>query len=169
MAKFTIRNTFETDVDTYWNRVFFDPEYNRRLYLEALGFKGFELIELTGQPGERRTRKMKTEPAADAPAVVKKLIGDSLVYAESGSFDPETKVWTYEIKPNKLTDRVYIGGRLYAEPKGDKRCERVAEVEVTVKVFGVGGAVEKFIEKTTRDSYVKAAAFTNRFIAEKGL
>lgn len=169
MAKFTIRSTFETDVDTYWNRVFFDPEYNRRLYLEALGFKGFELIELTGQPGERRTRRMKTEPAADAPAVVKKLIGDSLVYAESGTFDPEAKVWTYEIKPNKLTDKVTIGGRLYAQPKGEKRCERVAQIEVTVKVFGVGGAVEKFIERTTRDSYVKAAAFTNRFIAEKGL
>lgn len=169
MAKFTIRNTFETDVDTYWNRIFFEPEYNRRLYLEALGFKGFELIELTGDPGEKRTRKMKTEPAADAPAVVRKLIGESLVYTETGTFDPATRIWSYQIVPNKLSEKVYIGGRLYAEPRGEKRCERVAEIEVTVKVFAVGGAVEKFIESTTRDSYVKAGAFTNRFIAEKGL
>lgn len=167
--KFTVRNTFETDVDTYWDRIFFDPEYNRRLYLEALGFKGFELLELTGEPGEKRTRKIRTEPAADAPAVVRKLIGESLTYTESGSFDPSTGVWTYQIVTNKLSDKVSIGGRLWAEPKGEKRCERIAEVEVVVKVFGVGGAIEKFIEKTTRDSYVKASAFTNRFIAEKGL
>ena len=167
--KFTVRNTFNTDVDTYWREIFFSEEYNSRLYAEALGFKGFELIELTGSTGERRTRTMRTEPAADAPAVVRKLIGDSLTYTERGTWEPETKLWSYAIETNKLSDKVYIGGTLWAEPRGDGRCERIAEIEIQVKVFGVGGAVERFIEKTTRDSYVKAAKFTNEFIDEKGL
>lgn len=167
--KFTVRDIFETDVDTYWSEMFFDEEYNSRLYREGLGFKDFAVLELTGEKGGPRTRKMRTEPAADAPAVVRKLIGDSLTYTESGSFDPAKKLWTYTITTSKLSDKVHIGGKLWAEPKGPKKLERIAEIEIEVKIFGVGGAVEKFIEKTTRDSYVKATAFTNRFIREKGL
>ena len=167
--KFTVRNTFNTSVDNYWNELFFEPEYNERLYKEGLNFKGFEMIELTGEKGGPRKRVMLTEPAADAPKVVRKLIGDSLTYTETGTWSPETRIWTYNIVTSKLTDKVKIGGILWAEPKGDNQCERVAEIEISVKVFGVGGAVEKFIEKTTRDSYVKASKFTNDFIAEKGL
>ena len=166
---FTVRDIFDTSVDRYWGSIFFDPEYNARLYREGLGFAGFELIELTGEPGGRRTRTMRTEPSAEAPAVVRKLIGDSLSYTETGEWDPETRVWTYRIVPSRLPEKVYIGGRLWAEPEGEGRCARVAEVEVRVKVLGVGGTIEKFIERTTRESYVKATRFTNAYIAEKGL
>ena len=165
--QFTVRHVFHTDLDTYWNEIFFSPDYNGRLYSEALGFKHFETVELTGEPGGPRTRVMRTEPAADAPAVVRKLIGDSLTYTETGRFDPQTAIWTYDIKLSKLTEKVSIHGRLYAEPVADG-IERVAEINVEVRVFG-GGVVEKFIEKTTRDSYVKASKFTNDYIREKGL
>ena len=168
-TSFTVRNVFNTDVDTYWDRIFFDSEYNERTYREALGFKSFALIEQTGGPGERRTRTMRTEPAADAPAVVRKLIGDSFNYTERGSYDPATRIWTYSITTSGMSDKIKIGGRLWVEPKGEKSIERVAEINIEVKIFGVGGAIESFIEKTTRDSYVKATNFTNRFIAEKGL
>ena len=49
--KLTVRHTFDTDVDTYWNEVFFTAEYTTRLYTGALAFKGFGLIPLTGDPG----------------------------------------------------------------------------------------------------------------------
>lgn len=168
-TNFTIRDVFDTDVDTYWNRLFFDAEYNERVYREALGFKDFTVLEQSGEPGGPRTRAMRTEPAAEIPAVVRKLIGDSLGYTERGSFDPATKVWTYTITPGAMPDKMKIGGRLWAEPKGDKQLVRIADIHIEVKIFGVGGAVEKFIEKTTRDSYVKATEFTNRFVREKGL
>ena len=61
-----------------------------------------------------------------------------------------------------------IGGTFWVEPRGDKKIERICECEVQVKIFGVGGVVESFIEKTTRESYEKTAAFTNRWLAEKG-
>jgi hypothetical protein len=168
-VKFTVRDTFNCTVDTYWSEIFFEPEYNERLYKEGLGFKGFELESLTGDKGGPRERVMITEPAADAPAVVRKLIGDSLTYRETGTWSPDDRIWRYDIVTSKLSDKVKIGGILYAEPKGDDKCVRVADIEISVKVFGVGGAVEKFIERTTRDSYVKATKFTNDYIAEKGL
>ena len=167
--KFEVRNVFDTDVETYWNEIFFSEEYNARMYSEALGFSSFELLELTGEKGGDRRRRFRTEPAADAPAVVRKVVGDRLSYTETGEWRASTGIWTYAIETSQASDRVQIGGRLWAEPTEDGRCMRVAEINVSVKIFGVGTVIEKFIERTTRDSYVKASAFTNRFIAEKGL
>jgi hypothetical protein len=47
--------------------------------------------------------------------------------------------------------------------------ERVVDFEIKVSIFGVGGVIEGFIEKTVRESYDRGAAFTNTFLREKGL
>lgn len=168
MAKFTVKHTFNTDLETYWGKIFFDDEYNRRLFLDGLGFGLYELIDLKEEPNGAKTRKVRTEPKSEAPAVVKKLIGDSLTYVEEGRFDPATKIWKYNIVTSKLSDKVKIWGDFWAESRGDKKIERFCTCNIEVKIFGVGGAVESFIEKQTRESYERAEAFTNKFIAEKG-
>jgi hypothetical protein len=168
-TKFTLRNILETDKDSYWAKVFFDPEYNRRLYLDALGFKGFDLLDLTGEHGGVRTRKIRVEPKTEAPAVVTKLIGGDITYVEDGRFEPTTGIWEFRTTPSKMSDKIKIRGKFWVEPRGDKKIERVCETEIEVGIFGVGGAVESFIEKTTRESYAKTERFTNAFIKEKGL
>jgi len=168
--KFSIAHQFDTDAESYWEKVFFDREYNNRLYgKEGLDFKAFEIVALEGNPGENRVRKLRTEPRSDAPMVVKKLIGDSLTYTEDGNYDAAKKLWTYRITTSKLADKINIGGKFWVEPKGPKKCERVSEIEVKVDIALVGGLIEKFIEKTTRESYEKTFQFTKKFIAEKGL
>ena len=62
-----------------------------------------------------------------------------------------------------------IGGKFWVEPRGDKRIERICEVDISVNIFGVGGIVEKFVESETRDSYEKATVFTNDWIKKHGL
>lgn len=167
--KFTCRNIFNTDAETYWSKIFFDVEYNRGLYLGPLEFTKWEVLELTGEHGGVRTRKQLLEPKSDAPAVVQKLVGGSISYIESGRFDPEKQVWNYEIQLQKLADKAKIGGKFWVEPRGDKRIERICDVDISVNIFGVGGVVEKFVEKQTRDSYEKTAAYTNEWIAKHGL
>lgn len=166
--RFKANDIFECDADTYWTKLFFDEEYGRRLYLEGLGFKRYELLEVTGEPGQKRTRRIFVEPQSDAPAVVTKLIGGNITYTEDGTYDPSTGIWNYAAKTSKMADKIKIGGNLWVEPAGDKRIKRISDVEISVSIFGVGGVVEGFIEKTTRESLSKTAAFTNRFIKEKG-
>ncbi len=141
----------------------------RGLYLEGLGFKNYEPIELKEEADGSKRRRFRAEPKSDAPAVVKKLVGDSLTYTETGSFDPKTKVWTYKVETSKMGDKIKIGGRYWLEPKGDKKVDRVCEVEISVDIFGVGGVVEGFIEGQTRESYEKATSYTNQFLRKKGL
>ncbi len=167
--RFTASSIFNTDETTFWNKVFFEPEYTRDLYMDGLAFADYKLVNLTGEPGGARTRTMVTEPKSEAPAVVTKLIGGSISYTENGSFDPSKREWTFKMTTSKLTDKVSVSGRVWCEPRGDKKIERFIETDLTVHVFGVGGTIEKFIESTTRDSYKKTEAFTNAWIAKKGL
>ena len=167
--KFTVNHVFSCDVPTYWEKIFFEPEYNRRLYLEALGFKKFEVLELRGNPGEDRFRKLRMAPKSDAPAVVQKLIGADIEYTEEGRWDAKSGIWTFAISTSKLTDSIKISGRFWVEKRGEKATERFCETDLKVSIFGVGGAVEKFIESTTRESYEKTFAFTQKWIADHGL
>lgn len=166
--RFTISHVFNTDIDTFWDKVFYDDEYNRRLFLEGLGFKSFEQLSLEELPDGKKRRKIRTEPTAEAPAAVRKLIGDSLAYTEEGTFDPKTRRIQYSVVPSKLADKIITNGEFWVEARGDKKCERFTVVDLNVKIMLVGGAVEGFVEKTTRDNYDKAAAFTNKWLAEKG-
>src|SRR5688500_861231 len=124
-TSFQSRHTFDTDVDTYWSKVFFEEEFQRRLYLDALKFKGYELISRKDEPDGTILKSIRTEPESEAPAVVKKLIGDSIAYVENGRWDPRTKIWKYEIVTTKMSDKVKIGGDFWVEARGDKKIERV--------------------------------------------
>lgn len=167
-TRFVCRNVFETDPDTFWAKVFFEDDYNRGLYLEGLGFKSYTPISLDEKPDGTKVRRFRTEPKSEAPAVVTKLIGGALDYEETGTFDPKTKIWSYQVRTSKMAEKVRIGGKYWLEARGEKRLERICEVDIAVDVFGVGGVVESFIEKTTRDSYVRATEFTNAYLRRKG-
>lgn len=167
MMKFRCANIFDCDAHTFWTKLFFDREYNEGLYLGALGFKRFEILEVTGEPGGDRTRKILTEPKTEAPAVVQKLVGGGITYTETGRLDAKTGKFDYAIVTSKLSDKVTIKGQLWVEPRGDQKIERICDVELHVSIFGVGGAIEKFIAEATRASYEKTAVYTNEFIAKK--
>jgi hypothetical protein len=109
---------------------------------------------------------VRTEPKADAPAAVRKVLGDSLSYVEEGVLDPKTGRYKYTITPSKLANKVSIKGELWVEPRGEKRCERIVDVSISVDVFGVGRLIENFVEKTTRDSYDKASDWTRKWLRE---
>ena len=101
--------------------------------------------------------------------MVTKLVGGSITYQEEGRFDPTTNIWTYQISLSKMADKVRIGGKFWVEPRGEKRIERICEVDISVNIPLVGGTVEKFIEAETRASYEKTTVFTNKWVESKGL
>jgi hypothetical protein len=167
MGKFRVEHVFDVDVDTFWNEVFFDSDYNERLFKEELGFE-YKLVELEKNDDGSYDRKVRTEPKTEAPAAVKKLVGDKFSYLEVGHFDPKTRRWTYTVTPSALPSKIHISGVFWAEPKGDAQLVRIVETNLEVKIFGVGKLVEAFVEKETTDSYAKAERFTNRWLREKG-
>lgn len=169
MADTRIEHVYNCSEDTFWNRIFFDEEYNRRLFKEALEFPVYEQTEFKETDSEVR-RSIKVVPKlGPMPGPLKAVIGEGIGYVENGVLDKKSRRYTIDITPNKLSDKVTIKGKLYTEPKGDGKCNRIFECTVTAKIFGVGGMLEKRVIADMQESYAKGAKFTNEYIAEKKL
>lgn len=166
--KVTISHEFNTDCDTFWDKIFFDPEYNRALYRDGLQFPEYELLE-ERDVGDHVVRRVRVVPKQDAPAAVQKLVGGRFSYIEEGRFDKKTKHYTFRVVPSAMPDKIRTEGELRCEAVGPKKMRRVIDMNIEVKIFGVGGIVESFVSKSTQDSYAQAATFTNKWIADKGL
>ncbi len=162
-----IRDPYDVPPEAFWGRMFFDPAYNQSLYTEGLGFESLEILEDAVTPDGSRRRRMRVRPRLDMPAAVKKLVGEKVTYVEEGTFDAAAGTFRSRIVPSSLADRIRIETVMRLEPRGAGACERIAEAEVEVRVLGLGGLVEKFIEKSLRDNYAKGAAFSNRWLAAR--
>ncbi len=169
MADVRIEHIYNCNADTFWDKIIFDDEYNRRLFKEALEFPHYEVTK--SEDGEKELRRtVNVVPKlGPMPGPVKKLIGDGLGYEEEGVFDKAARRYKIKITPNKLADKMKIEGVLYVEPKGEGKVNRIFECSVNVKIFGIGGLVEKQIIGDMQNSYAKGAEFTNKYLAEKGL
>ena len=166
--KATYAHEFHCDADTFWNKIFLDPEYNKALYLQGLGFPEYEVLE-ERDTGNTVVRRVRVVPKQDAPAAIQKLVGGKLAYVEEGTFDKTAKRYRFKVVSGAMADKVRTDGELRIEPVGDKRVRRVFDMNVEVKIFGVGGMVESFVGKSLQENYDAAAKFTNKWIADKGL
>jgi hypothetical protein len=167
-VRYTIKHTIETDVDTFW-KLFFDAEFNRAMFVEGLRFTTYNVLEDVHEPNGVIRKRVECTPNIQLPAPARKIFGDSAGYTEIGRYDPAQKKYFADAVPNVAAEKIKTTSETSAEPRGDKRCERLVMVDNTVKVFGLGTILEGFIEQQTRDQYAKSAEFMNRWIREKGL
>jgi len=167
LLRFTIRHIIETDVDSFWE-MYFDEAYNDAMYKDELKFSIYELLSLTRQDDGSVLRRTNNGPPIELPAAIKR-VGAFTSYIEEGRYDPRVGRWIADFVPASMGEKTKTHAEVWVEPRGDKRCERFAEVDVRVKIFGVGKLVEKFVEQQTCRLYEDAARFTNQWIADKGL
>ena len=169
MADVRIEHVYDCSVDTFWERIFFDDEYNRRLFKETLQFPLWE-VKKSEDRGNEVERVVECVPKlADLPAPIKKVVGDNVGYREEGVFDKKARRYRINIVPNKLGDKLSVKGDLWVEPVGEGKCKRIFNATVQAKIFGIGGMLEKRLISDLQESYATGARFTNKFIAEKGL
>ncbi|MBI2898223.1 MAG: DUF2505 domain-containing protein [Deltaproteobacteria bacterium] len=163
-----IDHEYRCGIDTFWDKVFFDDEYNRRLFLEGLHFKAYEKLELTDR-GDSILRRIRGTPASEIPGALQKVIGADLSYVEDLTFDKKARRCTFKNTPARMAEKLRIEGSIYAEPSGTGRCRRIVDLDLEAKFFGVGGLIESFAAKAFRDNFDKAATWTNRWLTEVSL
>ncbi|MFO0614514.1 MAG: DUF2505 family protein [Polyangiaceae bacterium] len=160
MKKAISTQTFDCDADTFW-KMFFDREYNKKLYLEGLSFKQFEILELT-----ETTRRMRGTPRMTLPGPVAKLLGDSFGYEEVGTFDKANNIFKWKMIPNTMKDKLFTEGSVKIEPAGDGKVKRTSTAQIEAKVFGLGGVLEGTAEKEMTSSWEKEAVFTKNYLKD---
>lgn len=169
MATLEVEHTFNCSEATFWDKVFLDPEYNERLFKTELKFPVCREVSREERGGALH-RVVEVVPyVGELPGAIKAVVGEGIGYEERGVLDRNAKIYKVTVVPNKLAEKLSIKVDIWTVADGENKCRRKARADVTVKIFGVGGTIEKRMLSDLERSYQKSADFTNRFIAEKGL
>lgn len=164
--RITSRFGLETDADTYWKSIYFDPEFTRALYLDGLACDSVEVLDSwTGDDGHYH-RQLLAHPHLDAPAFIQKLFGDAQHFTDDGVFDPAASRWSYRVIPAKLATKIHIQGSQHTVSTATG-IDLVSDMEVRVDVLGFGALVEKFIAKQFEDKLALQERFTKRWLAAR--
>jgi uncharacterized protein DUF2505 len=164
MKKFTLRHEINCNAEQFW-KVFFDKDFNHTLFREELQFPEYETLEQSENDSEIR-RRVRGVPKMNMPGPVKKLLGDRFGYEEEGTFDRKSGVWRWKMKANTMTDKLRNEGTVKVEPIDDKKCRRIAEIEMEAKVFGLGGVIESSSESEMRRGWETSAVFMNKWLKD---
>jgi len=163
VLEFTLNQGFDCSTERYW-ALYFDPEWTRTMLLDGLGFATCDIDPIVEEAGKKR-RSMRVTPELDLPAAVAKVLGPRLGYTENGRLDVATGEWSYEIVLSVMSDRIRMGGRFTVEPDGPDRCLRRSILRCEVRIFGIGGLVERAAEKNMRDGWERAAGWMRQWMA----
>ncbi|HEY8380261.1 MAG TPA: DUF2505 domain-containing protein [Nannocystis sp.] len=165
MATFRITHEINCNAETFW-KLFFDPEFNTKMFKEALAFPEFEVLEFR-ETDATIVRKVRAMPKLNVPGPVAKLLGSGFRYTEEGTFDKATQKWRWKMIPSALADKLRQEGTMWLEPIGDDKIRRVAELITEAKVFGIGGLIESSAEKQMREGWDASAVFFNKQLAAR--
>ena len=161
--RFSVQHTYPIAADRFFTEMFFDPDYNRALYLDGLGFAAFDVErEDRDVDGLVEHRTVRVKPKLNMPKPVAKLLGAAFTYREVGAMEGDA--WVAEIIPSKLSDKVEVRTTMTVAPVGEDTCLRTAEFDIRVRIFGLGKVFESFIERTLRESYQAASAHSARWL-----
>lgn len=160
----TISNLYTTDPQTFWNDVFFDTHYNRRLYEDVLKYDDFQLVrQHTCEQGYTH-REIHVKMNVDAPGIIGKVLNE-MKFIENGKFDPIHQRWSYTLVPSIARDKVKISGESWLVDHRNGTVEHFVRFDIQVKAPGVGRMVEKFIANQIGESHQRAHHFTKNHIA----
>ncbi len=162
-----IENVLHVTPEAFWQRLFFDAEFNRALY-EKLGFEVYEVKTLETLPDGKVRRVLRAEPPINAPSLIKERLKGRVFYLEEGTYDPARGVWEFVNESSVASDSTRVSGSIRGEPHPEGMLH-VVELEIVVKAFGFGSMVERMIEKNTRDSYRVTTEFVNAYAREHAL
>jgi hypothetical protein len=162
MPTFTLNHEIRCNTERFW-QLFFDREFNDKLYKEALEFPEYSILEQRDTDTEI-IRKVAGQPKMNMPGPVAKVLGSGFKYVEEGSFDKAKRIWRWKMTPSTLAEKMRNEGSVRVEALGDDRVRRVAEIVVEAKIFGIGGMIESSAEKQLREGWEKSAVFMNKWI-----
>ncbi len=144
--------------------LYFDDEFNRRMYCEGLGFPKCETVEKREQGGILH-RRMVMIPKVELPKAVQKMVGDRVGFEEIGDWDKAAGVFRWKLILAAFGDKVRVEGTMRLQPFGNGHCKRITAFESESKVFGVGGLLEKTAADNVIGGWNASAKWINAWLA----
>jgi hypothetical protein len=157
--RFTKEHRIQIPASRYFELAF-DPTFDKRINLEGMQIQSWDLIE-RNVDGPSWTLRCRITPPDNMPGFIKKLVGGSFHYEEKRTHVKGSDTITGEMTPNVLRDKLRMGYKARIVPDGDNACKRIMDWELEVKIFGVGGQIEKFASGEIERGTDASARFFN--------
>lgn len=162
--KVAVEHVFAGLQPAAYEALYFDEAFN-----EALGahlHMGRSLLRLD-RSAESIVRHVRYEPLQDPASEAKQAFGSSRTsFIEELEYDRRVLRGIWRTIPNLFAERVKSTGTIEfaVAPTGTQRLVRG---EVSVKLFGFGGRVEKMIAAEIVKSYASSTEFTRAWLAPR--
>jgi len=145
-----------------FRRVYYSEEFNQEV-AEAVKLKERSQKEFVTQPDGKERRRVHVVPRVNLPAAVQKLLnGQSISYDEITVFDPATRSATFAVE-SMATDTIQVTGLVrFLEDAGNVKV--MFDGEAKVKVFGLGGFIERYIVGEVKSRYDHVQRLLQEFI-----
>ena len=96
MAKVCIVHLYDCSEERFWE-LFFDEDFNQRLFREGLQFPVYEQLSYAETETEIRRLTHVVPKVGQLPGALKKLVGDQVGYRERGVFDKRTRRFEVDV------------------------------------------------------------------------
>lgn len=160
--KFRAEHTFASLSLKAFEQLFFDEPFNEAMCQDV----AIERRLLKRQLSDGHlSRQVMVHPERQIPGPIAKLTGGQKIgYTEDLDYVFGSFAGTFSCTPTVMAERVLTAGTFRFEARGND-VVRIVEGDVTVKVFGVGKIIERFIVTDVERSYEDAARFTAQYLA----
>ncbi len=161
--KFRVEHLMKDISLANYEKLYFDEEFNTAL---CKAVKLSRTLDKRDLKDGFLKRSVRVGPEREIPAPVAKILGASRIeYTEHLEYKMGSNKGTWKTVSSIMTDKVESSGTFeFKEHKGG--VQRIVEGDIRVKIFGVGGIVEKFIVADVEKSYADAAQFTQKWISD---
>ena len=161
--RFRCSSKYEMTVDTFWNDIFFDDDFNQYLYHESLGFPRFEVVEFERFEDGMIKRLIKAYPRIDVPRPLQRVLGNNIHYYERGEYDPRTRHWKCSIEIPRLSSKLKITSDMWLVDDARGGSVRHVDFDVQIRLLGMGRILGRFTRMSLEETYGEAARHTNEW------
>ncbi len=112
--------------------------------------------------GPKWTMRTRVTPQDNMPGFLKKIIGGGFSYEENLVHDKDSMVVTCAMTPSAMRDKLTMKYTMTLRPEGENACRRTMAWDLEVKIFGVGGQIEKFAAGEIERGMEASAQYMNQ-------
>jgi hypothetical protein len=147
-----------------FRQVYFSEGFNREV-MRVVNLAERTTVQHDVAPGGKEHMRVRIVPKISLPGVIQKLLDGAVIsYDELTVFDPAARHATFAIE-SKAGDTVQVTGHARFTDDGDG-VRFHFEGEARVKVFGLGGLIERFLVSEVKSRYALVEQALQRFVDE---
>lgn len=154
---------FNSDPQFYL-KSYFDEEGRIKREVEGVGTISYKIEQRSQEGGVWKHVARSVEPL-DAPGPVRKIFGQTQTMFEEASWREGSDTIEVTYRPEKMADKVSIRSKIIAVPHGEGQCKVTIECDIQVKIFGIGGMIEKMAAKGIPTHLKRDCDYFNAHIA----